>query len=928
MNLRTKVLTAVTFFCLPALASTQQEEALSKNYDEVDANKPVVCLLPGRVRKLGMMSTYLERRRPAEMSASECEIRGGEYTLFDRANYENALAVWREAADQGDATAQVYVGEIYEKGWVGEPDYATAAQWYAKAAAQDDRRAQRRLAYFYENGLGVEKNQQQALSLWRNALGLKEDLVLASEAEAAKSEAQRQIDALVAQLERQNVQTGRLQRTLDDVQAHLLAQTQMIEREHSTTEQLKRELARARQASGDPARVGELETQLAESQSRLEEQRIALELLEADAAAQRSQVEASKKRADVRGRQLAKAQADLLAESRRGDALLLQLQEKDRTLQDLEKKVALAESELQVSREKQQQLASKVASDEASHGDTDTRAELERQLQLAREEVTRRESDMQRLKREADEQRANLKQQLAESEVRETDLNAALEASRQEKQELSLALEKTTKKLAALDTDLTRARYALADKEAETQSLREQLQTLDDGDDEKRRELEKKIGEQEKAMAALQAERDKLVAGWNKMASERDEVRSSLAAEVDTRSWLGVELESASTKLAEKCDELKAAETALEEAQFARKQLSADISRLEEDLAKARERGRADRQMLEEKLRQTRMQLAEAGSGVDDLRRKTLRLESDFELAGDRQQTRVVAMRGLEQPTPVIKEYPKESGKADFHAIIIANYDYTYLPDLASPPQDANALKQLLENAYGFDVDVLINLTRSQMYKALGRVREFGKNDFVLLYYAGHGQMDEYGDGYWLPTDYSPTQSLTDTVSSSDVTQIMSQSGAKHLFVIADSCYSGALARNSDPAIRKGVPALLKYWMANKSRTVLTSGGLMPVLDSGPGKHSVFANALLEVLKQNGGAINGEMVYGQVYGLVRQEAAALGYLDQSPQFAALEDAGHENGQFVFLRRDSARVSRAGMPASAVQSPLQLAIANR
>jgi hypothetical protein len=95
---------------------------------------------------------------------------------------------------------------------------------------------------------------------------------------------------------------------------------------------------------------------------------------------------------------------------------------------------------------------------------------------------------------------------------------------------------------------------------------------------------------------------------------------------------------------------------------------------------------------------------------------------------------------------------------------------------------------------------------------------------------------------------------------------------------------------------------LVKYWLANRSRTVLASGGLKPVLDEGPGGHSVFASALLDALETNDGAINGEMLHASVYSAVRQEAAKLGYLDQKPQFSAIEDAGHENGQFVFLSR--------------------------
>ena len=144
MDLKYTLLATALLVLLPNMAATEQQASIaSKNYDDVDANKPVVCLLPGRVRKVGGMLTYLERRKPREMTASECEIRGGEYTLYDRANYQNALAVWMEGAREGDSTAQIYVGEIYEKGWLGEPDYRSAALWYGKAADQGDRRAQR-----------------------------------------------------------------------------------------------------------------------------------------------------------------------------------------------------------------------------------------------------------------------------------------------------------------------------------------------------------------------------------------------------------------------------------------------------------------------------------------------------------------------------------------------------------------------------------------------------------------------------------------------------------------------------------------------------------------------------------------------------------------------------------------------------------------
>jgi len=80
----------------------------------------VDCLLPGQVRQLGGSMTYLSPRRPAKSTASECEIRGGEYVAYDRANFATSLQVWLPKAQEGDAQAQTYVGEIFEKG-MGQP---------------------------------------------------------------------------------------------------------------------------------------------------------------------------------------------------------------------------------------------------------------------------------------------------------------------------------------------------------------------------------------------------------------------------------------------------------------------------------------------------------------------------------------------------------------------------------------------------------------------------------------------------------------------------------------------------------------------------------------------------------------------------------------------------------------------------------------
>ncbi len=56
-----------------------------------------------------------------------------------------AIAVIKKAAEQGDADAQFYMGEIYHKGKAVEADLEKAAEWYRKAAEQGDQAAKHML---------------------------------------------------------------------------------------------------------------------------------------------------------------------------------------------------------------------------------------------------------------------------------------------------------------------------------------------------------------------------------------------------------------------------------------------------------------------------------------------------------------------------------------------------------------------------------------------------------------------------------------------------------------------------------------------------------------------------------------------------------------------------------------------------------------
>src|SRR5438067_12868351 len=86
----------------------------------------VDCRLPPKQKRIGGR-TYPIASRPIRTTAVDCRIRGGEYTVYDRANYQTSPKVWLDAAAKGDPDAGCYVGEIYEGGLGTAPDYATAA---------------------------------------------------------------------------------------------------------------------------------------------------------------------------------------------------------------------------------------------------------------------------------------------------------------------------------------------------------------------------------------------------------------------------------------------------------------------------------------------------------------------------------------------------------------------------------------------------------------------------------------------------------------------------------------------------------------------------------------------------------------------------------------------------------------------------------
>ncbi len=239
------------------------------------------------------------------------------------------------------------------------------------------------------------------------------------------------------------------------------------------------------------------------------------------------------------------------------------------------------------------------------------------------------------------------------------------------------------------------------------------------------------------------------------------------------------------------------------------------------------------------------------------------------------------------------------SFKTNYYALVIGNNDYRQLPKLKTAVSDAKEIGRILTEKYRFRVKVLTNATRKDILNAVNEYRKsLNENDSFLVYYAGHGEYDKTAEkGYWLPVD-AEKDNPTDWIMAEDITSNIKRISAKHVLVVADSCYSGTLTRSTGVDLgKKGERAsFLAKMMERPSRTLMASGGNEPVADAGGrGNHSVFASAFLTALNDADKNIftAEELFHGRV------KAIVAGRSEQVPQYSDLRNSGHEGGDFVF-----------------------------
>ena len=823
------------------------------------------CQLPGRLQQLGGMRTYLTPGALVRLPAIDCRTRGGEYTIGDLASGTLSLKRWLPLAQKGNLEAQYYVARIYANAMDGVPlDYSKAAEWYQRAAQQKYAPAVQELGYLYEQGLGVQKDPLRGLNLQREASGLGDDLDYASKLAANKEEFARQLDAVTEQLDQANSAVQGLHAHLDVANDKLLQRSAELNRDQARLVDLRAKLDAALRGSSSEsaAHVEQLRQKLAADEKALNEKEDTIGSISAQLVVQQTELTDQLARSQAANAQL----NQLLAGSRGENAALsarvaqseLRLNETQQELSKVRAAYLQNASELSVQSTELQQLR--------AHDGMSAQALFDarrRELDQRDEEIKSLESQM-----------ASLRGQLTASGS-----SAADSAARN----------------GELEKSVDALRTQSAQQQQQLQTDRAELARMEQSNDGRAAiaaQMTSKMGEK---VAALEAAQRRIGALQLEVAQLRSDHEHDIAAVGDANG------RSSAAQLA--------AQDTIAKQQHALGQQEMDLAARQIDLARAREE-LAERTGNEQALQK---KISELEAGVRDKDKQLADLRAEVAQAGEpsqpgKQASAVaanVAYRTAQSADPgALIQLVRGMGPANYYALIIGNSNYDHMEKLATPTNDAREIANLLQSRYQFKVKLLTDATHDQIAAAMDEYhRILTDADRLLIYYAGHGGSKNIPPerAFWAGVDTDP-DSMSTWLTANTVADSISQIRARHILLVADSSFSSAITHLNSMIVGHSDDerSTAIRWRLS-ARMVLTSGQNEPVVDANASEqtHSLFANQLINVLRQNNILLSGEKLALEISSRI-SAATSRNALKQIPTYSNLQDPQDKGGDFFFV----------------------------
>lgn len=237
-----------------------------------------------------------------------------------------------------------------------------------------------------------------------------------------------------------------------------------------------------------------------------------------------------------------------------------------------------------------------------------------------------------------------------------------------------------------------------------------------------------------------------------------------------------------------------------------------------------------------------------------------------------------------------------------WYALLIGvdTYQDPNFGNLKAPPKDVALLKKRLRERYEFDEMQCLtgeDATWNGIDTTVKKFQEVGvEADSLLIFFAGHGLVeDASGEGFWIPYDgvYEKPQTW---YPSHRLCSLVSQIPMRHVLVMADCCFSGALIEQNQRDISKvlAVDANLRDYYSDESRWALTSARLKAVEDQGFGENSPFIETLSRLLDGK------KVLIPEVLCAQLREDEQLKSLEQLPICSRIRHNRENLGHFLFI----------------------------
>ncbi len=800
------------FIAQPALQMVSAEAEA----DSANAYRVVDCLLPGRVRQLGSRKVYMGRRQLARLTAKTCEIRGGEYTLEDRASVSGSLKAWLPLAMEGNARAQNFVGELSERGENGQPDFAMARLWYTRAADQGLAAARFNLARLHENGLGGPVDRKRAGELYLEASGidasLRDAVTLVDPGEIETLEMQiARRDETIA---RQKVQIGRLEGEVSELEAE------------------------ARNLRADSERTA---GQIADLEASLSAQRRELAAALSD---QSTGIAQRHPDSDA----LARQRADLAA---RQDELAHRENALERREVELAEKLGQAAGQDHAVRQEHAALA------RALH---DAHAQLEQLRQARAQAVSARDAALERLAGERSEidgklaELAGLEEALSRREAALADREASMGAQLLSVTEERRSLAEMRAELAVVREDLSRRSAAHGEK----------LRQLDTRADELAAR-EQALAQAEARLAAQQAQLQAASTRSTELAGQREQILLERAALESERSGLAAARQDINARVADITRREQQFASDLSQLE-ARSQALAQRERqmIELEYQAASERERADR--AERQLADAEARLAQVSQVIGGQRS----LVPGSEIAPATPEPAMDIDFGDYHALLIGNENYTDANWPDLQT---PHEDVEQVGRILNDKYGFDVT--ILKDATRLEMLEAIDEVSSRMDADDNLVIYFaGHGQYIDK--RGRGFWEPVDSVAHKTRQSISFHQVNDVLSLTKAKKVLVIADSCYSGVLTRSIYTQV----SEDAASDAKEQVFRQLASQRSRMAMTSGGEKPVADGLGNGHSMFARALMMSLEDNQRVVTGRDIHANVFKLVMAKAVSVGFDQQ------------------------------------------------